>query len=1047
MKINLPIAFAYLIGCTIVSPTLAQDPQPSSIVVTAPDDFTIELVAAPPFVERPITAALDDQGRLYVGDSCGSSSPIKQQLEELQHRIIRLEDINGDGVYDKSQIFADRMMFPEGTMFYNGSLYVSAPPSIWKLTDTDNDGIADQREEWFQGKTLTGCANDLHGPYLGPDGFIYWCKGAFAEQTHQVNGREWITRASHIFRCRPDRTGLEPVMTGGMDNPVDVVFMPTGERFFTSTFLVHPGNGNRDGIARAIYGGVHGKDHGVLEEHPRTGNLMPVLVHMGAAAPCGLHRYEFDGWGGEYCDNIFACQFSLRKVSRYVFRPDGASFVAEHHDFIKSDHVDFHPTDVVADADGSLLVVNTGGWYKICCPTSQLWKPDVLGGIYRVRKKDAKQFNDPRGSGIDWSNLGLVELWKLFADDRPAVRERATREFTSPPRSADHGQFLATLTLKDGVNVGDGETAALTRVWALGQINNEQSQPVITQLLKHSNAEIRRVAAQVVSLHRQESAFDPLVDMLRTEGPANQRIAAEALGRIANQDAVPHLLAAAAKANDRALQHSIIYALIELADAEVTHSGLVNSEPKTQAAALIAIDQMPGGILLPSQIVPLLNSSDDVLDDTAHWLISRHPEWGSELADWFHQQLVQADDVEIANTKPGSYPRLETLLVRFASHPSIQEVVANAVTNSDLSSEVRQLALRAMGRAKPTPTPSIWLDALTRLIDQRYSDLQKQALSTAIQLAPPKEPHQDLDRALLVVADSIQIPTEPRVQALSMLSERISNIQPTHFNLLIDSLSDDASVSLRSAAADAISAAHLSAEQLDQLCELTKTAGPLEVNGLLDPFAHTTDDRLGLKLIGALKQCQALPALRIEILRENLAKYGPSVQRGIDELHGLVNVNLEAQKAKIAELWPHMENGNVHRGHAVYYSSKAVCSACHRLGYLGGTTGPDLSRIGEVRTKQDLLESIVFPSLNFVRSYEPVVVATADGRLINGLIRDETSTEILLSTGPNEEKRLQKIDIEEIQPSSVSVMPAGLDKKLTVQELADLVAFLKSPKQ
>ena len=52
-----------------------------------------------------------------------------------------------------------------------------------------------------------------------------------------------------------------------------------------------------------------------------------------------------------------------------------------------SPDLDFHPTDVLEDADGSLVVVDTGGWYKLCCPSSQLQKPDVLGGIYRVRRQ------------------------------------------------------------------------------------------------------------------------------------------------------------------------------------------------------------------------------------------------------------------------------------------------------------------------------------------------------------------------------------------------------------------------------------------------------------------------------------------------------------------------------------------------------------------------------------------------------------------------------------------------------------------------------------
>ena len=76
---------------------------------TLPAGFEIDLVASSPLVDRPITAAFDDEGRLYVTDSSGSNDKVDKQLAEKPHRVVRLEDTDGDGRFDKSTVFADKI--------------------------------------------------------------------------------------------------------------------------------------------------------------------------------------------------------------------------------------------------------------------------------------------------------------------------------------------------------------------------------------------------------------------------------------------------------------------------------------------------------------------------------------------------------------------------------------------------------------------------------------------------------------------------------------------------------------------------------------------------------------------------------------------------------------------------------------------------------------------------------------------------------------------------------------------------------------------------
>ena len=1036
MLLSSRLSLVALLGALLApSPGAAEEIQLNGHVFTLPAGFEIDEAAGPGLVERPIVADFDEQGRLYAADSSGSNDKVQVQLEQKPHRIVRLKDADGDGRFDRSTVFAEGMMFPEGVMWFDGSLYVAAPPSIWKLTDADGDGVAERREEWFQGKTLTGCANDLHGPYLGPDGWIYWCKGAFAEQTYERPGKApWTTKASHIFRCRPDGAGIEPVMTGGMDNPVDVVFTPGGERIFTTTFLQHPGGGLRDGMIHAIYGGVYGKVHGVLDGHARTAeDVMPVLVHLGPAAPCGLERYESDAFGADYQDNLFACCFNMQKITRHALAAEGATFRPENYDFLVSNQKDFHPTDVFEDADGSLIVVDTGGWYKLCCPTSQLHKPDVLGAIYRVRKTGAARVDDPRGLKLDWAAPSVDELCQRLADRRGAVRRRAIEALGR--RGAE-----AVPALKKAVESSRSSQARLGAVWAATRIDDAQARDVARAALADESETVRQAALHSTSVRRDRQALPQLLAMLKSPSAQNRRAAAEALGRLEDKAAVPALLAAAAEPADRALEHSLCYALIEIADPHATRKGLDLREALSQRAALVALDQMPGGGLSAEAVAPYLASANAAVKQSAAWIVGRHAEWGGALAEHFRQRLASP---ELAAEERSE---LELQLSRLAGSPEIQALLAARLSDAHGSHAERLSVLNAMAQSNLKEPPPAWIAALTQTMAAGDAELLPATVAAVRAFSGAKTRDADLLGALAKIGEDARCGDELRVAALAAAPGGIGAASGGVFDFLVAQLDPERPVAVRLAAVEVLSKARLDRSQLSALAAALRAVGPLEVDRLLAAFEQTTDSEVGLAVVAALGDSPGLSALRAETLKPRLAKYPPAVQAQAEKLYALLEVGLVEQRAKLEELLASLPEGDLRRGQAVFNGKKAACSSCHAIGYLGGRLGPDLTRIGQVRQPRDLLEAIVFPSASLVRSFEPLVVVTEDGRTFMGLLREDGADEVVLAKGPTEEFRIARDNIEEMRPGTISIMPQGLDQQLTPQDLADLVAFLRACK-
>ncbi len=997
-----------------------------------PAGFEIELVAGPPVVDRPIVADFDDQGRLYVADSSGSNDKVQQQLAEKPHRIMRLEDADGDGRFETRTLFADRMMFPEGVMWYDGSLYVATPPSIWKLTDADGDGVAERREEWFQGKTLTGCANDLHGPYLGPDGFIYWCKGAFAQQTYECPGRPpFVTRASHIFRCRPDGTELEPVMTGGMDNPVDVVFLPDGERIFTTTFLQHPGGGLRDGLLHAVYGGVYGKVHDVLEGHPRTSpDVMPVLTHLGPAAPCGLACYESQVFGPGFQTNLFAALFNMHKVTRHVLQPAGATFQSTDSDFLVSDSQDFHPTDVFEDADGSLVVLDTGGWYKLCCPTSQLHKPDRLGAIYRIRRSGAKHVEDPRGRQVDWPRLPAEQLEAYLADPRPAVRRRAIATLAS--RGAN-----GVSTLRAAVEANPSADARRNAVWAASRMAQPAARDIARRALGDKHESVVLAALHSISLLRDRAAAPQLLKLFDGGSPRVQRAAAEALGRIDSPAAVPVLLQAAGTAGDRVLEHSLIYALIEIAAPRETALGLASAHAATQRAALVALDQMPAGGLGPETVARFLTVNDAPLKQTAAWVAGRHADWGDVLAEQLRPRLA----ADLSLSERGE---LEELLARLSRAEAIQQLLGTRLIATDATDGERRSVLRVMALSRIKPVPAGWVAGLTQAVAGAEPGLALAAVAVVRDLPIPREQADKLAPALVELARRDSPSDELRLAALAAVPGGLNPVPDDLFDFLTSRLAAGQLPGVRSAAVEVVSRARLSRRQLLALADALAQIGPLELDRFLAAYETSSDDEVGLKLLRALGDAPTFSSLRVEMLKPRLAKFGPPVQAAAAALYAKILVGAAEQTAQLEKLLAALPAGDHVRGQAVFNNAKAACATCHAIGYLGGRLGPDLTRIGQIRNERDLLESVVFPSASFVRSFEPVVAVTKAGKTFSGVLRKDAADEIVLAKGPNEEFRIARNEIDELLPGTVSIMPQGLDRQLTPQELADLVAFLKA---
>ncbi len=576
-RLALACSYGWLAMASSAAAEVASPTKTGLAAISVPAGFTVELVAAAPLVERPMLATFDDQGRLYVCDSAGVNLRGAELSKNPPHCIRMLEDTDGDGRFDKSTVYADKLVFPQGIVWHDGAVYCSSPPSFWKLEDTDGDGMADRREELVTGFANTGVADDMHGGSLGPDGRLYWCAGRFPHEIRRPGGPVVHKgTAPLIIRCRPDGSELE-VVCGSQGNAVGVAFTDEGDMFASGTFLApnSMGAGLRNALVHCVDGAEYPVRDRTLNEHRRTGDVLPPLTHLGVSASSDLTICRAGAMGEHSTGNLFSALFNMHKVMRHRLERTGGTFACRNEEFLVSSDPDFHPTDVFEDADGSLLVIDTGGWFRIGCPTSQIAKPEVLGGIYRVRKIDAPRVDDPRGAKIAWESLSGDALTKLLADGRFEVRDRAARRLSKLGVSS----VAPLAALLSGNATAEAKCAA---VWALTTIDGAEAREAVRAALKDSLPGVRQAAARSAGLYRDRMALSRLTTLVTSDAPSVRREAATALGRIGQREATAALLEGLNFENDRFLEHALIFALIRIADVQGTQNGLAATSPRVK---------------------------------------------------------------------------------------------------------------------------------------------------------------------------------------------------------------------------------------------------------------------------------------------------------------------------------------------------------------------------------------------------------------------------------------------------------------------------------
>ncbi|MHA3770365.1 PVC-type heme-binding CxxCH protein [Verrucomicrobiota bacterium sgz303538] len=1049
----------------------------------------VELFASEPLLQNPVSFTTDERGRWFIAETFRQERGIEdnrahgnwldtdiasrtiedrlamihkfypdqkkfdEKFTKYEDRVTLVEDSNGDGIADKTTIFADGFRDPldgtgAGILARGNEVWWTCIPNLWRFRDQDGDGKAEVKE-----KLLTGFGvkfafrgHDMHGLRFGPDGKLYFSIG---DRGIHVTNKEGQTIAvpdtGSIMRCNPDGTGFE-VFATGVRNPQELAFDKYGNLFTGDN---NSDSGDRARFTYLVEGGDCGwrmtyqylNDRGPWNRERlwdekqafKAKYIIPPIANL-SDGPSGLTYNPGTGLSDKYNGKFYLSDFrggaSASVVHQVELEPKGAFFkLKERKDFVKG----VLTTDVEFGTDGSLYVLD---WVES-------WGGVNKGRIYK--------FTDPS------ANKALQEETKKLIEDGMAKRspeELATLLGHADMRVRQAAQFeLAGRSGSSAVftkvaQSGPNQLARLHAIWGLGQkaSSGSKSIDVLVPLLADGDGEVRAQAAKVLGEQKFAGAAGKLVELLKDKESRVRCFAALSLGKLGHQPAFEPLCQMLAENNDQdpILRHGAVMGLVGCANAQQLASKAGHGSPAVRVGALLALRRLNS-----PEVAKFLTDGDQSIVLEAARAIHDVP-----IEPAFPALASLAGNKNIKDNNILS--RAINAQYRLGKAENAKALVALAADNA-FPEAARKDAIDALSEWGHPNAKDRVLNLWRPLPDRGADDARTAMAASAPQLvkdspagvqevvakAISRLSIKDAGEPLFQLASNDKASTGARVAAIQALASLKDARLPQIAKLAVtDKDSKVRSEGLQAlAGSDPAAAVKVigdivinggRAERQSALVALTQIKSP-EAKGLLN------------NLMDALIAGKAPATVQLDILEAAKRADTPELKDKIAKYQASLPTDDPLAQYRIA-----LEGGDEDRGRKIFREKAEVqCLRCHKNEIGDSQVGPDLTHIGSQKDRLYLLESIVYPNRQIAKGFQMVVVTLNDGNVIVGKLLNEDPTNLQIeSTDEQGKPKPVTVPVANIKErtSAPSPMPETTRDFLSKSELRDLVEYLATRK-